>query len=266
MVDRLDKIDPQLARTLALPALFAAAAFCILIGLGVWQLQRLGQKQALLAAIAERSQAAPLQLPPQSGWAALDPQGYDYRRVTVTGTFLHGSEQLVFRILEGGKANLSAAGFLVLTPLRLAGGETIIVNRGFVPQDLRNPAGRQAGQVTGEVSVTGLMRPPEPRNLFTPADDPARGQWYTRDAVAMAAALNLSNAAPFTLDADATPNPGGWPQGGHTALALKNDHLSYALTWFGLALTLLGVFGAFVWKTTGAAARLRQKRATPGPL
>lgn len=236
-------------RRLLLPALFAAAAFCVLSGLGVWQLQRLAWKEALIAAIADRSQAAPAAVPPPAEWAALDPQDYDYRRVTVTGTFLHSSEQLVFRILEGGKSSLSAAGFLALTPLRLPGGQTIIINRGFVPQELRDPAKRQAGQISGAVTITGLMRPPEPRNFFTPADDPAKGLWYTRDPGAMAKALELARAAPFTIDADASPNPGGWPLGGLTALAIKNDHLSYALTWFGLALTLLAVFAVFVWRS-----------------
>ena len=243
---------------LALPALFTALAFCILVGLGVWQLQRLAWKEALIAAIAERSETAPVAAPPAAEWPALEPQAYDYRRVTVSGVFDHAKEAPVFRILEGGKAELATPGFVILTPLRLAGGETIIINRGFVPQGLADPAKRAAGQLAGEVTITGLMRPPEPRNAFTPADDPERGKWFTRDPARIAAAMNLDHAAPFTIDADAAPNPGGWPQGGHTALAIRNDHLSYALTWFGLALTLLGVFGVFVWK-----ALRRPTRPTP---
>ena len=243
-------------RSVFLPAVLTALAFALLASLGVWQLQRLAWKEGLIAAIAARSQAAPVAPPAPADWATLDPAAYDYRRVTLTGVFDHRKEALVFRVLEGGKSNLSAPGFLVMTPLRLAGGETIIVNRGFVPQERRDPASRVAGQVAGDVAVTGLLRPPEPRNSFTPADDPVRGLWYTRDPAAMAAALRLERAAPFTIDADATQNPGGWPQGGQTVLAIKNDHLSYALTWFGLALTLLGVFGAFVWTSLRRSQRI----------
>lgn len=230
------------------PGVVVALAFSLLCGLGVWQLQRLATKEWLLAAIAERSHAAPVAPPEPAEWASLDPQAYDYRHVTVTGTFLHDREMMVFRIQQGSKKDEGGPGFLLLTPLRLNTGAIIIVNRGFVPQHLRSPATRLAGQIGGEVVVTGLMRPPEPRNAFTPADDPDKNTWYTRDAVAMAAALKLTGTAPFTIDADTTPNPGGWPQGGFTMLTIRNDHLSYALTWFGLALTLIGVFGVFAWR------------------
>ena len=230
---------------------FAAIAFCLLTGLGIWQLQRLTQKEALLAAIAERSTGAPVALPPPAEWPTLDPRGYDYRHVTASGTFEHGKEALVFRVLEGGRARLSEPGFLVLTPLRLASGDAVIVNRGFVPQAMGDAASRAAAQLAGTVTVNGLMRPPEPRNLFTPADLPAQNLWYSRDPAAIAVARGLDRAAPFTIDADATPNPGGWPLGGQTVLAIRNDHLAYAMTWFGLALTLLGVVAAFVWKRPG---------------
>ena len=186
--------------------------------------------------------------PPPAEWQGLDPRGYDYRHVVVTGAFLNDREAVVFRIIEGGKAQLSEPGYLVMTPLRLASGDIILVNRGFVPQALREPAARPAGQLAGEVTVTGLMRPPEPRNVFTPADDPLHGLWYTRDPTSIAAARGLDRVAPFTIDVDTTPNHGGWPKGGQTVLAIRNDHWSYALTWFGLALTLLGVFAAFAWK------------------
>ena len=229
-------------------AVLAALGFCLLTGLGLWQLRRLAQKEALLAAIAERSAAPLLALPLASEWTGLIPGDYGYRHVTASGVLQHGKEALVFRLLEGGKTRLSEPGFLVLTPLRLATGETVIVNRGFVPQALRDPATRASGQTAGGVKVTGLMRPPEPRNLFTPVDQPAQGLWYTRDPASIAAARGLTQVAPFTIDADAAPNPGGWPLGGQTVLAIRNDHLSYALTWFGLAATLLGVFAALAWK------------------
>ena len=107
---------------------------------------------------------------------------------------------------------------------------------------------------SGEVVVTGLMRSSESRTLFTPPDDPTHGQWFTRDPAAIAAALKLERAAPFTVDADASANPGDLPQGGETILVFPNNHLGYAFTWFGMALALAGVFCAY------AITRLRPAR------
>ena len=105
----------------------------------------------------------------------------------------------------------------------------------------------------GTVTVTGLMREPEARNIFTPADDAAHNMWFTRDPAAIARVEGLDRAAPFTVDADVSAVPGGLPQGGETVLDIPNNHLSYALTWFGLALGLAGVFAVF------AARRLRAR-------
>ena len=230
-------------RRLLLPGLATLAAMAVLVGLGVWQLQRLAWKEGLVAQIAARARAAPQPLPAQAQWAGL--ADYDYRHVIARGTFEHGGETLVFRATGDGKAGAGGPGYLVLTPLRLADGSHVIVNRGFVPLARKDPAGRAAGQIAGEVEIAGLMRPPEPRNAFTPADRPQAGEWYTRDPAAIAAHLGIA-AAPFSIDQDAAPAPpGGLPQGGATVLAIPNDHLSYALTWFGLALALAGVFAAF---------------------
>ena len=116
------------------------------------------------------------------------------------------------------------------------------------------PAGRQ-GRPPGEVEMTGLVRVPHARGLFAPANDVARNLWYWPDVAAMQASAFAGtevHAVPFWLDADARPEPpGGLPRGGVTRLDLPNRHLEYALTWYGLALTLIGVYGAF------AAGRLR---------
>ena len=124
----------------------------------------------------------------------------------------------------------------------------MLVNRGFVPLDRMDAATRREGQVAGIVTVTGLLRLPEERSWFTPADDPARGIWQERDPAAIAKAYGLARAAPFFIDADASPNPGGLPQGGETKLVFPNRHLEYAITWFGLAFALLAVFVAFARK------------------
>jgi len=113
---------------------------------------------------------------------------------------------------------------------------------------LRDPATRPEGQAQGEITIIGLMRAAEPRNSFTPPDDPAKGVWFTRDPALAAAHFGLARTAPFSVDADASPVPGGWPRGGVTVIAIKNDHLSYALTWYGLAATLVVVCGLVVWR------------------
>ena len=162
-----------------------------------------------------------------------------------------------FRASSDGKASATGPGYLILTPLLQADGARILVNRGFVPLDRRDAASRKAGLLTGPVTVTGLLRPSEPRNMFTPVDEPGKEAWFTRDPALIAAHLHLARVAPFTLDADAEPaNPGGWPAGGATVLAIPNNHMSYALTWFGLALALAGVFAAFArGRLSGAAGR-----------
>jgi surfeit locus 1 family protein len=141
-----------------------------------------------------------------------------------------------------------------MTPLRLADGAVVMVNRGFVPMELRDPSTRPQSRPEGDVTVTGLVRAPETRNACTPADDPAKNTWFTRDPEAIAKAHNLGRAAPFYVEADATANPGGWPQGGQSRLNLPNDHLQYAFTWYGIALTLVGVFGTFAWRRLRGSA------------
>lgn len=234
-------------RGLVVACALAFAAFATLASLGLWQMQRLAWKEGLIAQIEARSHAEPTELPPRAQWAALDPEQYEYRRVRATGRFEHEREVQIFRA-SGPNAGLSQPGYLVVTPLRLADGAHVLVTRGFVPEANRDPATRPAGQIPGEVTIVGLMRGPESRNAFTPADDPARNAWFTRDPALIAGSLGLADAAPFSIDADATPVPGGLPRGGATVVAIKNDHLSYALTWFGLAATLVAVFGLVMLK------------------
>jgi surfeit locus 1 family protein len=236
------------ARGLLLPGLFAAVGFAILLGLGFWQLERRVWKEELIARVETRTHAPAQAIPAEADWPKLDAARDEYRVVTATGTFRHDREALVHTALSEPRGRFSGPGYWVLTPLALASGAVVIVNRGFVPADRRDPATRREGQVEGPVTVTGLLRMPEAPNLFTPSNDPARGEWFVRDPRAIAAAFGLARVAPFTIDADATPNPGGLPAGGETRLNFPNNHLGYALTWFGLAAALAGVFGAFAWQ------------------
>lgn len=236
------------------PAVLTVCGCAVLVSLGVWQLQRRVWKEELIADMAARADAAPVPLPVEAQWSELEPQTYEYRHVEARGQFDYDKEALVFRAAGPGGFG---PGYLVLTPLRLDSGAVVIVNRGYVRQERKEPTerGQTPGQIPGEAVVHGLMRPPEPRNLFTPADEPAKGLYFTRDPAAIAAHFNLARVAPFSIDADAADVPGGWPKGGTTVRALPNNHFEYALTWFGLAAALLGVFLAVVVNRRTARAQ-----------
>jgi surfeit locus 1 family protein len=247
-------------RSLLWPALATLAGLAILIALGTWQLQRLTWKNQLIDAVEARLAADPVPAPPPSAWAGLDLAALDYQPVTVTGHFLHDRESHVFIGLTQPRGPLSGPGYFILTPLETQDGWTVIVNRGFVPQDRKDPATRAEGQVAGEVTVTGLLRAPELRNPFTPPDEPDRNIWFTRDPAAIAAAvLPGAEVAPYTIDAAYDPSmPGGMPQGGESVVSFPNNHAMYAVTWYGLAIVLLAVFIAFARGRLRAGADRRQ--------
>ncbi len=205
------------------------AAIVLFLGLGVWQVQRLFWKLDLVERVDARLAAAPVAAPGPGAWDGLTRDADEYARVTVTGRFLHDREVRSLAVTDLG------SGYWVMTPLAGA-GFTVLVNRGFVPQDRRDPATREEGQVPGTVTVSGLLRLSEPGGGFLRTNDPDAGRWYSRDVAAIAAAAGVGGAvAPYFIDADATPNPGGLPVGGLTVVRFRNTHLSYALTWFALA-------------------------------
>ncbi|WP_297299718.1 SURF1 family protein [uncultured Methylovirgula sp.] len=237
------------------PLLFAFAATGLLVSLGVWQLHRLAWKEALIARIAARSTATPQPMPAAADWPRLKSDDYDYRRIVLRGRFDNAHEVLIFR--TDGPRDLGP-GYLVLTPLVLASGDQVIVNRGYVPSALAAKSTRPNSEVEGEVTVTGLMRPPQPRNLFTPADDPSHGLYFSRDPAPIVAHFGLTRVAPFIVDADKTAIAGGWPEGGLTNINIPNNHMEYALTWFGLAGGLWIVVGSYIlrtWQETRAKAK-----------
>lgn len=235
-------------RRLVILAAFAVVALAILCGLGVWQIQRLAWKEDLIARVNARVTLAPVPAPPPVEWPGLDLDAADYRPVTLSGHFLHADEAHVYAALTEPRGPVGGQGYMVLTPLETPDGWFVIVNRGFVPQERADPATRPQGQIGGETTVTGLLRPPQGRNAFTPADDPAGNMWFTRDPAPVAAHFGLpaDRVAPYLIDAAYDPAlPGGLPQGGETTVTFSNNHLQYAITWFGLALGLLGVFFAY---------------------
>lgn len=220
------------------PGLTIACAilFVILCGLGFWQVQRLQWKRELIATMNGHLAAAPIGLDQVLRLGAEEAQ---YRRVTLQGRFDQAKEAYVFA--TGGGTGV----YHVLTPFTTDDGRTLMVDRGLVTKEHLDPASRAAGEVPGEMQITGVWRTPDRAGFFTPAPDAAHRIWYTRDLAAIAAADRLALAAPVVIEADATPNPGGWPKGGQTVVDLPNNHLSYAVTWFGLAICLLGVWLAY---------------------
>lgn len=219
----------------------AACALLLLAGflaLGVWQVERRAWKLDLMDRVAQRVNAPAAPLPPMAQWPQITAASDEYRRLEVSGHFLHDRETLVQAVTTQG------AGFWVLTPLQLADGTTLLVNRGFVPPEARTRAARLATENRGEVTVSGLLRLSEPVGGFLRHNDPAGDRWFSRDVAAIAQARGLSQTAPFFLDADAEPRNDAsaapaWPLGGLTVITFKNNHLVYALTWFGLALMVL---------------------------
>ncbi|MGH6999350.1 MAG: SURF1 family protein [Phenylobacterium sp.] len=222
-------------RLFALVCLLLAAGFT---ALGVWQLERRAWKLDLIARVDARIHAPPRQLADLRGVSDADA----YRRVRLEGTFQNDHETLVQALTERG------AGWWVMTPLRTPAG-IVLVNRGFVPAAYRDPATRPPP--AGAVEVAGLLRASEPGGGFLRSNDPASNRWYSRDVAAIARARGLAEVAPVFVDAEAAPGS-GYPVGGLTVVAFRNAHLTYALTWFGLAaLSLLGA--AIVWRSEGRA-------------
>jgi surfeit locus 1 family protein len=227
---RLGGVRPRLG-----PTLFTVFAVILCLGLGVWQIQRLHWKEGLIRQ-REAALKAPPVAPPTSLAAA---QGLEFHRVVASGVLLNDKEILLHAIGPRG-----GSGFDVLTPLRRTHGQILFVNRGFVPTDLADPRRRAAGEVAGTVRIAGRLRlaPRAKPGWFIPDNRPGKGEWFWIDLGAMAAAERVGNVAPYYIAADATPNPGGWPEGGAGVPELPNHHLQYALTWFSLAVAAAVIY------------------------
>jgi surfeit locus 1 family protein len=243
------------ARGLLVPSLAALAALAVLLSLGTWQVQRKAWKEGLIATIGERIAAPPTTLPAPGAWGRLDRDDAEFRRVAFAAAFRHDQEALVYTAGSSLRGDVSGPGYWVFTPARLADGNLVVVDRGFVPEGRQQTASRAAGQVPGTVEIVGALRWPEPAGRFTPAGDAARNLWFARDHLAMAAAKNWGSVAPFYVEQEAPLPPGGLPKPGRIAPNLPNNHLQYALTWYGLALVLVIVFA--IW----ARSRVREHSA-----
>lgn len=237
---------PEMTKTAAGKSRKIFAAICVLIALaillalGTWQVQRLYWKEALLADIEVRRTSEPLTF--AAAEEMLGKQPLEYRRVKVEGRFDHTRERHFFATHRG------QTGYYIYTPLQQDDGRFIFINRGFVPYELKEPAKRLAGEIAaGPVVVEGLLREKltEKPSSMVPENDLAKNIFYWKDfdAMVMSAGLDPAKMVGFFIDANDAPNPGGWPQGGVTLIDLPNNHLQYAITWYGLAAALVIVSG-----------------------
>ncbi len=243
-------------RKLLFPFLAALAGLAILLNLGFWQLNRLAWKSDLIARVEAGLSSDPAPLPSHPGWSALG-ETDDYKRVSLIGEFQDGAA-FYYTALTEPKGPASGPGYLVYAPFVAESGWTVLVNRGFIPLDMPNDRRQKAlAPPQGRLPLTGILRLSERPNWTTPAADETGRIWFARDTDHMGDVLGVEAdvLAPYSVDLEAAFTPeGGFPQAGETIVRFKNDHLGYALTWFGLAATLVGVF------LTYAAGVLRPRK------
>jgi surfeit locus 1 family protein len=261
--------DPRRRRSwrgLLIPALLA---FVVLIGLGTWQLQRKTWKEGLIATLDARLAAQPVALSAPATWPSLDREHDEYRRVTFSVDIDNSKEALVFAAPSAFRPDVSGPGYWVFTPGRVAGG-ALMINRGFVPEGRQDPKSRPEGQISGPLRITGTMRWPDSRHWFTPADEPSHNLWFSRDPQGIATAKGLGPVAPFYVEEESPAPPGGLPQPGKLVVRLPDNHLQYAITWYGLAVVLAAVFAAWAFgssreRPTGAPVS-RPRQGVSGSL
>jgi cytochrome oxidase assembly protein ShyY1 len=230
------------------PALATLVAFAVLFALGTWQLQRKAWKEDLIETLTRKLTAAPVALPPPAQWASLHQDRDEFTRVKFRAEYLPGKEALVWAAGSALRDDVKGPGVFVFTPARLPSGEAVVVNRGFVADQKPTGATARPAPATGAVEITGILRWPEPKGWeLTAAYDKGAQLWFVRDHQAMAQENGWGPVAPFYIEREAQEPSDGLPPPGLLKPNVPNNHLQYAVTWYGLALVLLGVFGFWVW-------------------
>ena len=248
---------PRQLTGVAGPAIAALIVIAGLLGLGNWQLDRKTWKEGLIATLQQRLAAAPAQLPPPERWGGLDPAQDEYRRVRFTAELVPGQEALVFTSGSAFRPDVSGPGYWVFAPARLPGGGVVVVDRGFVPEGRQERAARAAGDIAGRIDMVGVMRWPESSSWFLPQADPGHNLWFARNPAAIARAKSWGEVAPFFIELESPAPPGGLPLPGPLKVNLPDDHLQYAITWFGLAAVVLASFAFWLrsrWRESAPSA------------
>jgi cytochrome oxidase assembly protein ShyY1 len=229
--------------------IFTLLILALLIGLGVWQLQRRAEKHALVAQLTERLAAAPEMLPSPAQWNALTPAGDEFRRVRFSAVYEQRPDAMVYSSGSAIREDISGPGTWAFMPARLPTGETIVINTGFVQNTMQDRAQQDravARLVTAApVTLTGYIRFPESAGALTPRENIAKRLWFARDHLAIARGLDWGEVAPFYIDLETPAPESGIPKPGPLEVHLKDDHLQYAITWFGLAGAVVIAFG--IW-------------------
>jgi cytochrome oxidase assembly protein ShyY1 len=237
--------------------IFTLIMVALCIGLGVWQLQRRAEKHALISALNERLAAEPVPLPQPPEWSKLTPEQDEFRRVTFTATYESRLDAMVYSSGSAIRPDISGPGTWAFLPARLPGGETVAVNAGFVPNAMQDRGEQDravARLVTGTpVMLTGYIRFPVAAGALTPDVEHAKRLWFARDHLAMAQALGWDKVAPFYIDLEAPVPESGIPKPGPLTVQLKDDHMQYAITWFGLAGAVAIAFAVWARGRRGAA-------------
>ena len=236
--------------------IFSLALLALCVGLGVWQLQRRGEKHALIAALTERLAMPPQKLPQASQWSALTPERDEFRRVSFSATYQPRPDAMVYSSGSAVRDDVSGPGTWAFMPATLSTGETVVINAGFVQNTMQDRAQQDRAVtrlITREpVALTGYIRFPESAGSLTPPEDMAKRLWFTRDHQAMARTLGWGESgapvAPFYIDLESPTPASGIPKPGPLTVRLKDNHLQYAITWFGLAAVVVIAFGAW-WQT-----------------
>jgi surfeit locus 1 family protein len=210
------------------------ACFGTTLALGTWQVQRLQWKTNLIAEIDAAKLSAPLTSIPADADELTSRAFYP---ITLRGKWLDGTEfHLSPRFYK------SKLGYFVITPFLLDDGRTLLVNRGWIPAAQKEAASRPDSMVKGKATIHGLIRLGNERNYFTPANQPAKNIWFGRDIEQMAATAQLKNTIPAMVDLVGTQDAKILPVPSDGTIRLTNDHLSYIITWYGIALGILVIF------------------------
>lgn len=229
-----DEREKQSTSTGKINAMALLTIPLVTFGLGVWQIKRRETKLEMIKFLEDRTKSHPIELPENPKEIETLVQDHEYQRIRVKGRFLH-SKEIILTIRHDSTGMVSGPGGHVITPFLVSNrkdGLTILVNRGFVPYTHYSPTRRSHAQIDGEVELIGLLRGNELTSTFTPVNNPP-SEWHYRDVNQMAFELNT---APIFLDADYDSTIRGGPIGGQTNVKLKNDHLTYLVTWFSLSI------------------------------
>jgi surfeit locus 1 family protein len=234
----------RLRSGLAVPVAFALVSITIFAALGTWQLERKAWKEALIASLERRLSAPLAELPPAAEWGGLDRGAAEFRRVRFTARFEPVEPALVYAAGSALRPDVKGPGYFIFAPAQTSGGRVVVINRGFVPGH-RGDALRHAAPLDA-AEVSGALRWPERGSWFVKDHDPGEGTWFVRDQIAMAARNGWGTVAPFYVEMDAPPPPGGLPRVGTLKVNLRNEHLQYAVTWYGLATAVAVMFALWL--------------------